>query len=306
MTDRCSLLSADLGEPLPGTAAHAPAWLLIEDPGPWGHDALSACTIDAEVAGGLAERAEAAGVRVQLIRRLDRAPETKGRRTVFWVHSGPGEPWARRSQVTERGLAKLDPAPAAATTPPARLGEVVQEDLLLVCTHAKRDACCAQFGRPVAESVHLRAPERTWETSHTGGHRFAGVLLVLPEGLTFGRLAKKDVASVLKGLRAGEVPLEHYRGRSADPGPGQAAEIAVRREAEAAGRSAVRVREVSEDGGATVVALDVDGEAWRAVVATRPMGTVRAVSCGGTPEDRPWHEVVGVARQEARPEVPAG
>lgn len=295
MTDRCQLVSSNLDEPLPGTAATATAWLLVEDPGPWGRDALAMSSVPPGIAATVGARAIEADVRVQLVRRLDRQRTDPDRRTVFLCRSGPGDAtWTRRLRLTDEELGELDLAVAHREVPPDDLGEPVDGDLFLVCTHAKRDACCAQFGRPVADAVATLAADRTWETSHTGGHRFAGVLVVLPAGLTFGRLTAADGATIVNALGNGRIPLEHYRGRSVDRGPAQAAEVAVRREARADGREQVRVRSVRRDGGAHVVIVAVDDVPWRAVVASRPLGAVRTLSCGGVPEDRLGHEVVAV------------
>src|SRR4029453_5830608 len=52
----------------------------------------------------------------------------------------------------------------------------------------RHGACCAERGRPVAAALAQAHPEETWEVSHIGGDRFAGNLLVLPNGLYYGRL----------------------------------------------------------------------------------------------------------------------
>ncbi len=65
---------------------------------------------------------------------------------------------------------------------------------LLVCTHGRRDACCAKFGLGVYQALRQDfAPAskgrlRVWQTSHTGGHRFAANIIDLPEGRYWGRL----------------------------------------------------------------------------------------------------------------------
>ncbi len=294
MTERCHLVSPNRDEPLPGTAATARAWLLIEDVGPWGHDALAMSSVPPPVAATVAAHAIEQDVRIQMIRRPDRKRTKADRRVVYVCHSGPGTPWTRRLLLTDDELSELDLSMANRREPPADFGKVEEHDVFLVCTHAKRDACCAQWGRPVADKIAKKVPDTTWETSHTGGHRFAGVLLVLPEGLTFGRMEPSDVATLVNALGNGRIPLEHYRGRSVDGGPGQAAEVAVRKASGVSGRGAVRVTGARKDGGAHVVAVTADGALWRAVVASRPLGTLRALSCGGHPEDRMVHEVVSV------------
>ena len=47
---RCSALSRDAGEPRGGTAPHARVWVLLEQPGPWGRDAVHDSHLEPEVA----------------------------------------------------------------------------------------------------------------------------------------------------------------------------------------------------------------------------------------------------------------
>jgi hypothetical protein len=64
----------------------------------------------------------------------------------------------------------------------------------LVCTHGSHDLCCGSFGYPLYEELrrtYVARPEarlRVWRTSHLGGHRFAPILVDLPEGRYWGRL----------------------------------------------------------------------------------------------------------------------
>lgn len=62
------------------------------------------------------------------------------------------------------------------------------ESVALICTNAKRDVCCALRGLPLAANLAGRYPDRVWECSHTGGHRFAPTGVLLPTGATLGRL----------------------------------------------------------------------------------------------------------------------
>jgi hypothetical protein len=68
----CSVSSARLAEPLAGTGPQATAWLAIEQPGPWGRRALTESHLDPELGRELDRRADAAGVRIALIRRPGR------------------------------------------------------------------------------------------------------------------------------------------------------------------------------------------------------------------------------------------
>ena len=105
----------------------------------------------------------------------------------------------------------------------------VDGPLYVVCTHGKRDRCCALQGLPLYDALRRETdPGRVWQSTHVGGDRFAGNLVVLPHGLYYGRVAPADAARVLAAHAAGEVELDHYRGRSAYPFPVQAAERALR------------------------------------------------------------------------------
>ena len=98
------------------------------------------------------------------------------------------------------------------------------DPVLLVCTNGRRDVCCAIRGRPVALEAAARAPGRVWESSHTGGHRFAPTGVLLPHGAALARLDAGGCADVLAAASAGQLPAwalgpAHDRGRSALPAP---------------------------------------------------------------------------------------
>jgi (2Fe-2S) ferredoxin len=109
-------------------------------------------------------------------------------------------------------------------------GQRLDEPLFLVCTNGRHDACCAEYGRPVARALASAHPDSTWECSHIGGDRFAANVVCLPEGVYYGRVAPFDAARIAAAHRAGRLVLDHYRGRSCHPFVVQAADLFVRRE----------------------------------------------------------------------------
>jgi hypothetical protein len=121
-------------------------------------------------------------------------------------------------------------AALAGTGPSAISGaEGVDGPLFLVCTHGKRDRCCALHGRPLYDALRLEAgSDRVWQSTHVGGDRFAGNVVVLPHGLYYGRVGPADAAGLLAATTSGRIDLDRYRGRSAYSFPVQAAERAVR------------------------------------------------------------------------------
>jgi len=216
---RCSDAARLRADPLLATAPTAARLLLIEVPGPWGRAGLTAARLDPQVAAAVSAAAEAAGVRVQLIRRPGRHPAPRpesaepltGAGPFAWAIADPSAKVVRwGSWQHERELLGVDPAQpldpgADAGTGPQRLA--------LVCTHSRHDLCCAVLGRPVAAAVAAGTDRQTWETSHLGGDRFAANLLLLPEGEVFGRLDGVTAVAAARALDGGRLELPHYRGR---------------------------------------------------------------------------------------------
>lgn len=212
----CSDASRARDEPLAATASRVERWLLVEHRGAWGPQSVPSSRMTQNVARALAQTAADARARLVLVRRPHGAPQTDGR-DVFAVVSTPGAERIRTRHVDD-------------DTNLARLGWDDEEwttyagPLYLVCTHGRHDRCCALRGRPVAKALSRVHPERTWESSHIGGDRFAPNLVVLPEGLYLGQVEAADVVSVFAGLAEGRLPAGLVRGRSSLPLPVQAAQ----------------------------------------------------------------------------------
>ena len=188
------------------------AWLLIEHPGPW-----PAEPTEAEQPGRLGELVAAAaalGIRVQLIRR----PGRRGpllERTVFAGWTAGAMPWLRRGMMAPDACG-LDVAALAEGHAPA-FGEPVDEPVFLVCVHGRRDVCCARFGVPLAQSLAASYPAQVWETTHVGGHKYAGNLVILPHGLYYGPVGATQAAASIDAYSRGNVLAARYRGRAGQP-----------------------------------------------------------------------------------------
>src|SRR4029077_12254138 len=122
--------------------------------------------------------------RVLLIRRPGRSAPEKTQ--VFAVRTGQ---WCETTEldrvqdVTSLDVEGLARGHSLGLTP-------WSEPLVLVCTHGRHDACCAERGRPRAAAMSALRRDAVWECSHLGGDRFAGNVLVLPEGLGYGQVTE--------------------------------------------------------------------------------------------------------------------
>lgn len=228
----CAALSSALDEALPGTAPTNPAWLLIEQPGPWGRDRLRQSRLDPQIGNTIALRCADAGVRPVLIRSAHRR-RLDHTRNVFLVHPGhSGESWMEHIDLSdERELLDLDVSATHSPTPP-RIGDPVSSDqsIFLVCTHGKKDACCAKYGRPVAAALDrdLSGERQVWESTHLGGDRFAATFAAFPAGIYYGRATPENVQAIAVEHVAGRTTLTNFRGRCTDQPVMQVAEHAVR------------------------------------------------------------------------------
>lgn len=221
---RCALM-ARADEPLPGTAPVAATWLLVQDHGPWGRDALADGSLPQAVRSHLAAETTRHGVRYQAIRRPDR--RRRPSRAVFLANVAAG--WTARLDLPVEDLADLDVGVVTDDRPPAG-ATVVTTPIVAVCTHGRRDACCAQWGRPLVTALADLGGDAVWETSHTGGHRFAPSVLTFPSGAVHGFVDHVDhVDDFWAAVSTGRLDLATYRGNAALARPAQTAEVAVRR-----------------------------------------------------------------------------
>ncbi|MFD6290301.1 sucrase ferredoxin [Streptomyces sp. NPDC060205] len=285
----CAKVSQDLEEPLAGTAATARTWLLVEQPGPWGAEALTSSHLDPALGRALDRAAKGTGVRIALIRRPGRHADcrTAAERRVYAAHTTPGNVWLHSAITSDpEQLLTLDFAELgrglSRSFDTALDGRPHDGDpLALVCTNGKRDRCCALLGRPLAAELAASGVAGAWEVTHLGGHRFSPTLLVLPFGYAYGRAEAHAVKEVLQGVREGRVVTEGCRGSSAWERPGQAAELAVRtavREDAAGALSVVRTEGQAPDWEVTVA--HTDGRHWLVSVSQGASSPPRAESCG--------------------------
>jgi len=287
---RCSVSGQTRGDELAGTASTVRSFLLLEQAGPWGAEALRDSRLSAALGPALERHAAAHRVRPLLIRRPGRHAATDGVR-VFAVLAGS---WTETAVVPDlEAVLDWDLGALAAGR---SLGLARHDEpIYAVCTHGRHDPCCAERGRPVALALAEAEPERTWECSHIGGDRFAGNLLVLPDGLYYGRLEPGDALRLAEAHAAGRLDLDHLRGRSTLPMPVQAAEIALRRSLGEDRREAVAYGGRAVDGDLTVARFAVAETSYAVTVRTSVSVDTHPLTCRAAVDSPvPRHQVLAV------------
>ena len=289
----CADVSHDHAEPLAATASRIDHWLLVEYRGVWSADVLGGSLLSQAVKDHL--RAQLGALphsRLLFVRR----PERRGhvRLAVYFGRSRERD--QRLFGLEIESYDELIDLDVAGALDDGSLGERVEHPLLVVCTHGKRDRCCAKFGQPLYDELRAQVEgDWVWQSTHVGGDRFAGNVVFLPEGVYYGRVERADVWGLLDEHLAGRIAIGHYRGRSCYPFHVQAAERTVR-----------AVTELDEVDDVTFVEAEAIGDdAWRVVFAVAPgaeehevdvaavLGEPTHLTCGATTPKRPrrWEPV---------------
>lgn len=288
MTELCSVVSRELGEPIAGTAvARTSVWIVLEHRGAWGAKAVPESDLPEAVKQRLMAWGDSVeGARVQLVRRSGR---TEGPLRLFLGVSDLGSSrlveWTLESAEDLLGL----DVPAAVTA--LRKGEAIEgarertEPLMLVCTNGRRDVCCSKQGIPVVKALCDLPGVEVWQTTHLGGHRFAATLLQLPVGLCYGRVEPGEAVGLAQAAVDGTVyRLDRLRGRTALHGVEQAAETIWRGRNGRLEVDALAHAEHTEQDGVWVVTLrDREGEQHEVRLQRRELGPVAPPSCGKDP-----------------------
>jgi hypothetical protein len=283
----CAETSLAHAEPLAATASRVGTWILIEYRGLWAHDAVDGSTLSKEVKAHLrAERKRLPHARILFVRRAER--RGRGGLVAFVARTAASTGALRRLELERHddliGV-ELDSA-----------GSPVDHPLFLVCTHGKHDRCCAKYGRPLYDAVREQVEDEwVWQSTHVGGDRFAGNLVVLPEGCYYGRVEPSEAWPMIEAALDGRVHLPLYRGRSCHGFAAQAAERAVREQTALLGVFDVQVIDVERHGDVWSAEVEAGGLVYD-VDVHREEGETTHLTCSSPQLRRPTHYVAGTPR----------
>ncbi|MBA1836812.1 sucrase ferredoxin [Corynebacterium sp. zg912] len=213
-------------EPLPGTAKPGSVYVLFEWPEAWPRDVMGDAALGGELTDQLAPMLDEHDATLLLIRHPTREGRNISDHHLYLVFADEGVTEVMHVDGPE-ALLDLD------LSGPGRNGAVKRDrPLLLICTHAKRDKCCAVKGRPLVNALHERHPfgpgnDIVWETSHIKGHRFAPTMLLMPWAYSFGRMNVEATEAMLAAAGDGLYFVPGNRGRGTLAPIEQVAELAV-------------------------------------------------------------------------------
>jgi len=294
---RCRAVSLGLRESLGGTASIVRAWLLLEQPGPWGREALAGGRLPSGLGPTLARAAADLRIRVLLIRRHGRRTTHGGVRCVM-VWTGARQQWLEHALLEDpRDVLDLDLERLARGE--SGILRAADGPMFVVCTHGRHDPCCAENGRPVARALSAHYPARTWESSHLGGDRFAANLVCFPHGVYFGRVSPERAPQIAASYRAGGIDLAHYRGRSCYPFPVQTAEAWLREKTALTAIDAVTVAGTRREGDDVITLFrTAEPVTWTIRVRAHRADVARMLTCSDARSSRPLQYQVVAAEAE--------
>ena len=287
----CSQLSRASALPLHGSATQVEVWVLLEHAGSWPAQWLEGNDLPETVQTWtrLQERTVPRS-RVAFIKRDHSGPD----RSLYIAVTDPATP--RLYHLRWRDYSDLLAIDVAAVIAGEAQADLVDEILAAVCTHGRRDRCCAKFGLPVYRGFQSEPGLSTWQCTHLGGHRFAANAIFFPSGICYGYLSPKEVAVVAEAARSDQIHLLNYRGRSSYGGPENAADYFVRHQTEITGAKRLRLEAANDSGTEHRVSFSDGGLVHRVELTATVEPTL--ASCGKPPKPETHYRLLRYSSQQ--------
>ena len=280
----CSFQSLFAGEALAGTAPQANTWVFVEQPGPWGREALKDSQLAPELAESLRALDAQPGIKVLLTRHPSRTSRTAATDRYVWVSRSDGHvrelfqaQYVDQRELTATSLSGLSNGNIGSEF------KQIHDRFAFVCTHSGRDACCAVLGRELIDRSIPNSPDAlshlVWECSHIGGHRFAPTALLAPINTVVGRC---EASTIHDWVAAGTIRAGCIRGASWLDPQAQAAQAYILSENPELQTPDIHI-ELTEVGSSSYRVTAQDGRSWMVHLASVQLDLTRPDSCGGEP-----------------------
>lgn len=277
----CSELSRRAGERSMGTASTGAVWFLLEYPHGWGRHAFEESALPTEVKHFFKDTLARIRHSRLLFIKTDRG-RRDARMNLFVVRCRERAPFIVRLRLEKYFDALKYDLAAIAAGRDLQGGETCEEPLFLVCTHGRRDKCCAKFGQPLYNALREQTGDCVWQSSHVGGDRFAGNLVCFPHGLFYAHATPEAGRRVVDEYRAGRILTEGFRGRACYSHFIQAAEAFVREETGLKGVEELHFLSAHLEGAdASRVRFEAraDGRVHEALVVRRASEFLNPITC---------------------------
>jgi hypothetical protein len=111
-------------------------------------------------------------------------------------------------------------------------GELIGQRIVLCCTDAKTDACCAKYGFSTYRALAAAAdPSRhaIFQCTHIGGCHLAPSIMVMDTRDRYGRMLPEEASAFIAALDRQEYYLPRFKGRADASHVAQVVQIAVMR-----------------------------------------------------------------------------
>jgi hypothetical protein len=233
----CSKMSRNVREKPYGTASIGNVWVLVEYSSAWGPKVLEDSDLAPMVKRYLSRTIRNIPQARLLFIKQERA--ARDFLTLFIVTSGEQAPSIVEFHLQNlKEILNIDVAAVVAGDMAG--GAIVREPLFLICTHGRRDKCCAKFGYALFKSLRNELGENLWQSSHVGGDRFAANLICFPHGLFYGHVTDDAGKFIAREYEQGRMVVDNYRGRACYAHVAQSAEFFIRHESDLRGLDDLR------------------------------------------------------------------
>ena len=220
--------SSDIsGEHLYGTVPRVDNWFLLEYPDHWEKESLDKSQIPDGVKAELNRFLDSfKNSRLQLIKKDENRTE---KINFYYITSTETDPKTYHFQFNNyEELLDLDLIGLI------ERGDIrdseTGEKVVLVCTHGAYDSCCGKYGVPVFNELQKNSNFTVWKSTHVGSHRFSANMVMLPEGIYYGRVNPENVSEIADTHLNGEIALDNFRGRCCFQQAAQVSEYFLRKQ----------------------------------------------------------------------------
>ncbi len=224
----CSECSREVGEQLFATASRVDQWLLLEYAGAWGGKAIPESDLAPEIKARLMGWANIMpNTETSFIKHGDQQ-KTGAKIRFFVALTSETYPVLYKFELDGYESLLTFDLEAVLRRDSQFEANIERDPILIICTNGRRDVSCAKYGLPIYNAFAAQTPGWAWQVTHFGGHRFAGTLTMLPDGIMYGRVDMDDVPALIEAQRDRYVVIEKLRGRSCYDEPIQAADYYLR------------------------------------------------------------------------------